>query len=130
VTVLPVCLKHLGFPGCQRLGEALAGIADEIDEPLGIVASSDMTHYRPAAEARTLDHRASVQMLARDPEGLYQTVHREGITMCGVIPATVALVAANLIGATSAHLSSYATSGDASGDWNAVVGYAGVCLVA
>jgi len=126
--VLPLCLKHLSFLGCQRLGEALAGIADELDEPLGIVASSDMTHYRPDTEARSLDHLAIDQMLARDPEGLYQTVHHEGITMCGVIPATVALVAANLMGATSAHLSSYATSGDVSGDLSAVVGYAGVCV--
>ena len=130
VTVLPVCLKHLGYAGCERLGESLAVIADELGEPLGIVASSDMTHYRPDAEARDLDHLAIVQMLARDPAGLYETVHREGITMCGVIPATVALVAARLMGATSAHLSSYATSGDVSGDRSAVVGYAGICLVA
>jgi hypothetical protein len=48
--------------------------------------------------------------------------------MCGVIPATVAIVAARLMGATAAHLSSYATSGDVSGDRAAVVGYAGICL--
>jgi hypothetical protein len=130
VTVLPVCLKHLGYAGCERLGESLAVIADELGEPLGVVASSDMTHYQPDAEARDLDHRAIVQMLARDPAGLYETVHREGISMCGVVPATVALVAARLMGATSAHLSSYATSGDVSGDRGAVVGYAGVCFVA
>ena len=128
LVVLPLCLKHLDFAGCRRLGEALATIADELDEPLGIVASSDMTHYRPDAEARSLDHLAIERMLARDAEGLFQTVHREGITMCGVIPATVALVAADLMGATSAHLSSYATSGDVSGDRGAVVGYAGICL--
>ena len=130
VTVLPVCLRHLGYAGCERLGESLAVIADELGEPLGIVASSDMTHYEPDAEARDRDHRAIVQMLARDPAGLYEIVHREGITMCGVVPATVALVAARLMGATSAHLSSYATSGDVSGDHSAVVGYAGVCIVA
>jgi hypothetical protein len=126
--VLPLCLKHLDFARCRRLGESLAAIADELDEPLGIVASSDMTHYRPDAEARSLDHLAIEKMLARDAEGLYQTVHHEGITMCGVIPATVAIVAARLMGATAAHLSSYATSGDVSGDRAAVVGYAGICL--
>jgi AmmeMemoRadiSam system protein B len=48
--------------------------------------------------------------------------------MCGVVPATVALAAANILGAVDAHLVAYATSGDVSGDYSAVVGYAGVCI--
>jgi AmmeMemoRadiSam system protein B len=48
--------------------------------------------------------------------------------MCGVIPATVALEAANRLGATDAHLVAYATSGEVSGDVSAVVGYAGICV--
>jgi hypothetical protein len=48
--------------------------------------------------------------------------------MCGVVPATVAIAAANDLGATGAHLVAYATSGDVSGDRSAVVGYAGICI--
>ena len=66
--------------------------------------------------------------LQRDPASLYQTVHREGITMCGVVPATVVIEAANRLGAAGAHLVAYATSGDVSGDRSAVVGYAGICI--
>ena len=43
-------------------------------------------------------------------------------------PATVALAAANELGAVGAHLVAYTTSGEASGDHSAVVGYAGICI--
>jgi hypothetical protein len=48
--------------------------------------------------------------------------------MCGVVPATVVIEAANALGAEGAHLVAYATSGDVSGDRDAVVGYAGICI--
>lgn len=128
VEILPVVLKHLDLDECLELGRILAELIGERDEPVGIVASSDMSHYQPDDVARTLDHMAIDAAVQRDPAALYETVHREGITMCGVVPATVALAAANLLGAVDAHLVAYATSGDVSGDFSAVVGYAGVCI--
>ncbi len=126
--VVPVVVKHLSLAECLDLGKVLAELISGLDEPVGIVASSDMSHYQPDETARTLDHLAIDAVLARDPAGLFETVHREGISMCGVIPATVALSAANDLGAVDAHLVAYATSGDVSGDYSAVVGYAGVCI--
>ncbi len=92
------------------------------------MASSDMSHYLEDAQARALDRMAIDAALERNPKSLYQVVHREGITMCGVVPATVAIEAANRLGAREAHLVAYATSGDVSGDRSAVVGYAGICI--
>jgi AmmeMemoRadiSam system protein B len=126
--ILPICLKHLSLNACVELGTGLARLIGEVDEPVGIVASSDMTHYRPDEVARAQDHLAIDAALERDPEKLFETVHGEGISMCGIIPATVALTAANLLGATGAHLVAYATSGEVSGDTSSVVGYAGVCI--
>lgn len=126
--ILPICIKHLSLEDSIRFGESLAGIIAEIGEPIGIVASSDMSHYQRDDVARRLDRMAIDAALERDPVSLYDIVHREGITMCGVVPATVALAAANRLGATGAHLVAYATSGDTSGDYSAVVGYAGVCV--
>jgi AmmeMemoRadiSam system protein B len=128
VVVLPICLKHLDLAECLELGRALAALIAATDEPVGLVASSDMSHYQPDDVVRNLDHLAISAALERDPAALYDTVHRERITMCGVIPATVALTAANSLGATGAHLVAYATSGEVSGDDSAVVGYAGVCI--
>lgn len=127
VQIVPLCLAHLGLVQCLELAEALAEVVAEVGD-IGLVASSDMSHYVPDDVARQLDHRALEPLLARDPTGLYETVHREDITMCGVVPATVALAAANRLGASDAHLVAYATSGDVTHDRAAVVGYAGVCI--
>jgi len=97
-------------------------------EPPLLVASSDMSHYVPDEVARRKDRLAIDRMLALDAEGLYRTVRSERISMCGVIPATVALFAARLLGASSARLIKYATSGDVSRDFDQVVGYAGIAV--
>lgn len=123
-----VCLGHLTLDQCLDFGRILATLIEETGEPVGIVASSDMSHYLADDEARTLDRRAIDAALTLDPAALYETVHSEGITMCGVVPATVALEAARRLGATDAHLLAYATSGEVNNDRSAVVGYAGMCI--
>jgi AmmeMemoRadiSam system protein B len=87
-----------------------------------------MSHYIPADEAREKDRRAIDRILALDPEGLHGTVRREGITMCGVIPATVMLFAARELGATRAELVRYGHSGEVTADDAEVVGYAGLVV--
>ena len=128
VRIVPVALGRLSLEECRELGESVAdAIAGDAERPL-LVASSDMSHYVPDAVARTKDRMAIDRMLALDPEGLYRTVRTERISMCGVLPATVVLFAARRLGATSARLIRYATSGDVSREFDQVVGYAGLAF--
>jgi AmmeMemoRadiSam system protein B len=128
VSFVPICIKHLSLEECMRLGEALAQVISGCDEAVGVVVSSDMSHYESDEVARALDHKAIDAALTLEPQSLFETVRSNQISMCGVIPATVALAAARHLGASSAHLVDYATSGDTSGDRSAVVGYAGICI--
>jgi AmmeMemoRadiSam system protein B len=128
VKFVPICLSHLGLDDSLELGRNLADLIGELGEDVGLVASSDMSHYLEDSDARTLDKMAIDAAVLREPKALYQTVHREGITMCGVVAATVVIEAANRLGASGAHLVAYATSGDISGDRSSVVGYAGLCI--
>jgi AmmeMemoRadiSam system protein B len=93
-----------------------------------IVASSDMNHYENDTVTRTKDHKAIERMLALDARGLFDVVMKEEISMCGFGPAVVMLTATKRLGATSAALIKYATSGDVSGDRDMVVGYAGIVV--
>jgi AmmeMemoRadiSam system protein B len=126
VAIAALCLGRLRFLDCEALGKAVGRAAAAAGAL--VVASSDMSHYVPAAEANEKDHRALERILALDPEGLYSVVHRERISMCGIIPATVMLVAALEQGATRAELVRYGSSGDVTGDTRQVVGYAGVLV--
>ena len=126
---VPIALGTWQFEPLEQLGKALADmIATEKDHIL-IVASSDMNHYESDAITRVKDHRAIERILTLDPRGLYDVVRQQDISMCGFGPAVAMLTAARQLGAKSAELVKYATSADVSGDWDRVVGYAGVVVV-
>jgi MEMO1 family protein len=127
-TMAALCLGHGDFPAVQEIGRGIAAAVRGYGEDVLIVASSDMTHYESADVARRKDELALVRVLAFDPEGLLKICHSEHITMCGVIPAAVMLVASRELGATQAELAAYGNSGDITGDNNQVVGYAAVSV--
>ena len=87
-----------------------------------------MTHFESQDSAKKKDFMAIDNILKLDPVGLYQTVYNFNISMCGVIPTTVMLQSAKLLGAKNAQLIDYATSGDVTGIYYEVVGYAGVIV--
>ncbi len=103
-------------------------IADGPKHDVLVMASSDMNHYEGDERTRVKDRMAIDQVLALDPAGLWETVQREQISMCGYGPAVAMLTAARELGATKAELVKYATSGDVSGDRDWVVGYAGMIV--
>jgi hypothetical protein len=126
---VPIALKTEQFEPLEHLGHALADVIASQRDPVLIVASSDMNHYESDAVTRVKDHRAIERILTLDPRGLYDVVTQQDISMCGFGPAVAMLTAARQLGAKSAELVKYATSGDVSGDREAVVGYAGVVVV-
>jgi hypothetical protein len=128
VSIVPLCLGFGDFPRCRTLGLGLAAAIRAYAEPVLIIASSDMTHYESAAAAREKDQEALRAVLALNPEGLLAVCRDKEITMCGVIPAAVMLVAVRELGATEARLVRYATSGDVTGDNRQVVAYAAVTV--
>ena len=125
---VPITVGTSNFEALSALGVVLGGVAADADEPVLIIASSDMNHYESDAITRTKDRRAIDQILALDPRGLYETVREGNISMCGYGPAVVMLTAARKLGAANAKLIRYATSGDVSGDREMVVGYAGIAV--
>jgi len=124
VKIVPIVIAEHELEPLVEFGEALAECVRGGDAL--IVASSDMTHFENAASAERRDKMALDKVLAIDPEGLHQTVHANDITMCGVSPAVAMLTAARALGAKTAELVRYANSGDVSGDYDSVVGYAAV----
>ncbi len=125
---VPVVLATDRFAAMQELGLAIAQVARAQSEAVLVIASSDLNHFESDAVTRVKDNQAIARILALDPRGLYETVRREGITMCGYAATVAMLVAACELGAKEATLVRYATSGDVTGDLDEVVGYAGIIL--
>jgi MEMO1 family protein len=125
---VPIALGTGQFEILEQLGKALADVIAAQNDSILIVASSDMNHYESDTVTRVKDHRAIERILTLDARGLFDVVTQQSISMCGFGPAVAMLTAARQMGAKSAELVKYATSGDVSGDRERVVGYAGVVV--
>jgi len=128
---VPIALGTDRFDAFEDLGHAIAEVVSQAatdQDPVLVVASSDMNHYESDAVTRVKDRKAIDAILALDARRLYDTVRHERISMCGYGPTATMLVAARAMGATQAELIRYATSGEISGDNERVVGYAGIVV--
>ena len=123
---VPVALGTVKFEELVRVGEAIAAVLAAALEDVLLLTTSDLNHYEDDATTRVKDKKAIEMLLALDARGLFDTCRKEGISMCGLGPAVAMLTAVKLLGAKHAELVRYATSGDVSGERDAVVGYAGM----
>lgn len=128
IKILPICLGRLDLKKCMDIGKAIARVIKGRQDKIAIIASSDMSHYVSRETAEKKDRLALDAMEALDPGRLYEVVLKNRISMCGFIPAVCMLAACNELGAKRAFLVKYATSGDVSGDYEQVVGYAGLII--
>ncbi|HUK56025.1 MAG TPA: AmmeMemoRadiSam system protein B [Nitrospiria bacterium] len=128
VAIVPVLMMSTELAVCRDLGEAMATAVTEAHRPVLIIASTDMSHYEPDAVARRKDHWANNEILSLNPIGLHRVVREKQISMCGFAPTVAMLFAVLRLGAKQAKLVKYMTSGEASGDYNRVVGYSGFLI--
>jgi len=126
--IVPVAVGTSRLVLLEELGAAVADVVRSSPREVLMVASSDMNHYEDDETTRMKDHKAIRTILDLDPQGLYQTVINESISMCGFGPAVAMLTAAKLLGATKAELVQYATSAETSGDKEMCVGSAGIVV--
>mgnify|MGYP000179705028 FL=1 len=128
ISIVPVSMM-IQYPEASRiLGYAIADIIKERGLKAYIVASSDFTHYEPAEVASRKDKKAIDRILALDYKGLYDVVEETPVSMCGPGPVMALLAAAERLGAKRAKLLKYANSGDVTGDYSSVVGYASILV--
>lgn len=128
VRIVPITLMPLHLDKLKIISDGIVKAIKDVGYKVVVAASSDMSHYVSDAQARQKDRMAIDRILALDPEGLYHTVKKENISMCGYIPAVIMLYTAIALGAKEAKLIKYATSGEVSGDYEQVVGYAGMIV--
>ncbi len=126
--IVPIVVSHVTYATCQEAAHDLTAAIKAYGKPVLLVASTDMTHYESRQDASRKDSLALEKIEAMDPQGLYDTVIGNRISMCGIMPTTIVVLTAQELGATRADLVRYTDSGEASGDTDQVVGYAGLIL--
>ena len=124
--IVPVAMLRQEMEIARDLGRA---IASALKGRAGlIIASSDFSHYESQASAGRKDRLAIDAILKLDPAQVEATVISQNISMCGPGPVMAMITAGKELGARKASLLRYATSGDITGDYSEVVGYASVMV--
>jgi hypothetical protein len=134
--LLPLLMNTDDSAVSVRVGEALAAALK--GRKALIVASSDLSHYPPAAVAEKVDWATLGALASLDPD-FFRLANRvllergePGLdtTWCGEAAVIAAMSAAKALGADRAEVLRYENSGSApAGDRRRVVGYAAVALV-
>ncbi|MCD6407392.1 AmmeMemoRadiSam system protein B [Candidatus Aerophobetes bacterium] len=125
--IVPICFTDQTFVTSVGVGKAIFEVIKE-KNGIALVASTDLTHYQPRKIAERDDRNIIEAILTCNPESLRRVLSSGDYSMCGYGPVFALMQVALSFGSVKARLLKYATSGDITGDYSAVVGYASLSL--
>lgn len=125
-TFVPIVMSYQVPEVAKDLANAIVNASRKLGKDVVVLASSDLTHYEPHEVAYAKDAEVLKAIISLKPEDVYDIVITKDVSMCGVGPVLTLLYVAILSGGKSGEVLKYATSGDVTGDLEAVVGYASV----
>jgi AmmeMemoRadiSam system protein B len=125
---VPITLMEDDPVFCEEVGGAVAAALQSSAERALLVCSTDLNHHESQGISNRKDRLAIDAMLGLDPGRLRETVKSQEISMCGLAPAQATLAALHRLGGGRAELVRYETSGDVSGNYDRVTGYAGIVI--
>ncbi|MCL4451677.1 MAG: AmmeMemoRadiSam system protein B [Candidatus Thermoplasmatota archaeon] len=117
--ILPI---SMGDQSLER-AEELAPVLEGLSQNRIIVASSDLTHYEPARMANAKDSDMIKAIESLDVASFYTVMERINASTCGYGPIASLMLLTRKLGGKM-KLLNHSNSGDSSGDYSSVVGYA------
>ena len=120
--ILPIIVSSSSVQDLLEAGREIASAIRDDSRTL-LLASTDMSHFIDAVQARKKDYMAVREIERLDPASLFETVRANGISMCGAAPTTMMLEASKRLGATQVKEVEYTNSGLVTGNMKEVVAY-------
>jgi AmmeMemoRadiSam system protein B len=127
--IAPVMMGQQDYTSAMRLAEKIGTAIKRTKRDVRIVASSDFSHYVPEQKAKSDDLYAIEPLLTLDTKEFYRRVEEQRVTACGYGPIATMVTVCGKLGAKTAQLIRYATSGEVTGDRREVVGYAAIAVM-
>lgn len=126
--IVPICMGMQDEETALDVGMEISEAVRKVNKKVVIIASSDFSHYKPDKKAREDDEYFINSVLALDIQTFYRRLYERAASVCGFGPISAMIAATKNLGAMKATLLKYSTSGDTTGDFSAVVGYAGIIV--
>ena len=125
--LLPVMVRAREPDVSQGLGRALAKVLRE--RKFALVASTDLSHFYNHRTALSYDRAMLNEIESFNPEGAFDLERAGKGFACGLGAFTAVMWAARQLGADRVRVLRHATSGDVTGDYASVVGYAAAVIL-
>lgn len=125
--LLPVMVRAQDPRLSKGLGKALASVLRT--KNYALVASTDLSHFYDQETALKLDREMLHRIESFSPEAVFEAERSGAGFACGHAAVAAVLWAAKGLGADTVKLLHYATSGDVTGDYSAVVGYGAAAIL-
>ncbi|MHC1626650.1 MAG: AmmeMemoRadiSam system protein B [Methanoculleaceae archaeon] len=127
--IAPILMGDQRLSSARLVAEKILRARRGASCDIRIVASSDFSHYVPESRARTDDRYAIEALKDLDVEEFYSRLWERDVTACGYGPIAAMCIACRESGAHRAELLHYTTSGEVTGDFEQVVGYAAIAVM-
>lgn len=128
LSIVPIIVDSYEPDRRTALAETLAQVVRLQEEPVLLIASSDLSHYQPQDMGAEQDQALLRAICALDGAALGRCVQDERIRMCGDAAVACVLDAATQLGARRGEVIRYGTSVESGGDPASAIGYAGVVI--
>lgn len=123
VKIVPLIYGQVSMDKIEAIAASLAKISSF--KNILVVTSTDLSHYHPYDNAKSIDSATVEHILALDSESLINDLMAKTCEACGYAPLLASMEYYSLRGAKAKKLF-YANSGDTAGDKDRVVGYVSI----
>jgi len=127
--VVPVLIGDQSPKGAEMVSSAVLSAVKKTGRKIIVIASGDCSHYVPRKKAEKDDLTTLAAIKNLDVSAFYETLAEIQPSMCGYGCIAAMVNICKEEGAKEARLLTYTTSGDATGDYNEIVGYAAMEVI-
>ena len=122
--IVPIVMGRQNFVTSNDLANAIFESASKLNKSYCVIASTDLSHFNNQEKANKVDGFVLEDIGEMNEFKLFEEVVQYNITMCGYAPVMTAISLSKRSNKSSCDILAYRTSGDVTGDYSSVVGYA------
>lgn len=122
--IVPITMGTQTLVSASDLAAAIVKAGEKLGKSYCVIASTDLSHFNTQERANKVDGFVLDDIREMNEFKLLEEIIQYNITMCGYGPVMTAIILSKLTGKDSCDILAYGTSGDISGDFSQVVGYA------
>ena len=122
--IVPITMASQTYVTANDIAKAIFEAGNKLDKSYAVIASTDLSHFNNQEKANKVDGFVMEDIEEMNEFKLFEEVVQYNITMCGYGPVMATIILSKMSGKKECELLAYRTSGDVTGDFTSVVGYA------